>query len=115
MSEPQWLTTALGIIEGEGGDAGLVEAKKVAWCECARIATLNGEGLVVRWYDVATDNFEWAFGAGAWVRLIDTKTDKPFDDDPFKDRQTSVPLAEFIIYLHDWYFPRHKELTGASV
>lgn len=114
MIEQPWLETVLKIVEEQGGGDDLVGAKKAAWSDCAHVAARNAEGFVVWRFDIHADTPEWRFTHGVWPRLVDPKTDGAFEDDPFKDRRDDIPLAEFIAYLHDWYFPRRKELTGAS-
>jgi len=106
VASPQWLTDALQTLAGQDHE----EGRKKAWIEAISIARRNCEGFVVRSYNIITDHFDWQFGNGRWPRLIDPKTSEPFTDDPMRDQRDDVPVAEFMTYLNDWYFPQRKAL-----
>lgn len=102
VAEPAWLTEALKVLKGHP----LQEHAELAWRHTAEIVLRNANGLVVQFYNVHTDQFDFVFGATKWPRLYDPQTGERFKDDPFRERRDDIPLPEFMTYLHDWYYPQ---------
>jgi len=106
MNQPQWLTDALDTLKGREHET----VERIAWKVAAEAAMRNANGLVVPNYNVHTDRMDWHFGTTQWPRLVDPKTDTYFTDDPFRERRDDIPLAEFMTYLRDWYYPQRRFL-----
>jgi hypothetical protein len=110
MSEPQWLTEALDIQFGPDQQ----DIRRMSWQHAVEVAQKNAEGFVVRCYNVHTDHLDWHFGPARWPKLIDPKTGEYFTDDPFRGRRDDIPVAEFMAYLTDWYFPQKMAMHWQS-
>lgn len=74
----------------------------------------NLSGLVAKTYNVGNDDWDWVFGMDRWPRLIQKETGTRYSDDPLGARIEDVPLAEFLVYLRDWYWPRRRETAPPS-
>lgn len=75
----------------------------------------NLSGFVVKDYDVVHDASEWIFGKDHYPCLLQPGSMAYWPDDPMTGRMGHIPLGEFLDYLHDWYWPRSKEMREASV
>ena len=68
----------------------------------------NLKGFVTWYYDTENETAGFRFGGAGWPRLTQPGTDIRWNDDPLNDRFDDIPLAEFLTYLRDWYWPRRR-------
>lgn len=107
MIEPEWLKAAIDCVSAQGEAAVKVDIL----LGLAKTIERNSNGFVTYDYNVHTDTLDWVFGSARWQRLIDPTTDRYYADDPFAHHRDEIPLAEFMAYLDDWYWPRRREQT----
>jgi len=74
----------------------------------AMVMEINLRGFVFRQFNCDTSDFDWVFGSAKWPRLLCADTGLPWQDDPMNGNRGDIPLADFLLYLRDWYHPRRK-------
>jgi hypothetical protein len=106
--DPVWLTEALEVLTDPLG------LSRNAVRMLAETASKHAKGLVTRGYNIETDTVGWVYGRLVFDRLLDSESHR-FTDDPFvRDTRDEIPLAEFLTYLQDWYWPKKKKLREAA-